>query len=107
MSEECFGGVLASAKVSVCRLSPFCGDEGQEKAMFVCRAKDLNQHLSSIPLTTIRKTKYGKMARSKNTAIAGAVACLGLMSNTRQMVSLAMSTNFPSLKTTLMLRKIL
>jgi hypothetical protein len=28
--------------------------------MFVCRAEDLNEHLSSIPLTTIRKTKYGK-----------------------------------------------
>jgi hypothetical protein len=60
MSEECFGGIPASAEVSVCRLCPFCGDEGQEKTMFVCRAKDLNEHLSSIPLTTIRKMKYGK-----------------------------------------------
>jgi hypothetical protein len=60
MSEECFGGVPASAEVSVCRLCPFCGDEGQDKTMFVCRAEDLNQHLSSIPLTTIRKMKYGK-----------------------------------------------
>jgi hypothetical protein len=60
MSEECFGGILASAEVSVCRLSPFCGDEGQEKTMFVCRAEDLNEHLSSIPLTTICKTKYEK-----------------------------------------------
>jgi hypothetical protein len=60
MSEECFGGVPASTEVSFCRLCPFCGDEGQEKTMSVCRAEDLNQHLSSIPLTTIRKTKYGK-----------------------------------------------
>jgi hypothetical protein len=60
MSEECFGGVPVSAKVSVCRLCPFCGDEGQEKTMVVCRIEDLNDYLSSIPLTTIRKTKYGK-----------------------------------------------
>jgi hypothetical protein len=60
MSEECFGGIPASAEVSVCRLCPFYGDKGQEKTMFVCRAEDLNEHLSSIPLTTIRKIKYGK-----------------------------------------------
>ncbi len=60
MSEECFGGVPASAEVSVCRLCPFCGDEGQEKTILVCRVEDLNDHLSSIPLTTIRKTKYDK-----------------------------------------------
>jgi hypothetical protein len=60
MSEERFGSVLASTKVSVSRLCPFCGDEGQEKTMFVCRVEDLNEHLSSNLLTTICKTKYGK-----------------------------------------------
>jgi hypothetical protein len=60
MSTECFGGITASTKVSVSRLCPFCGDKGQEKTMFVCRVEDLNEHLSSNPLMSIRKTKYGK-----------------------------------------------
>jgi hypothetical protein len=63
MSEERFGGVLASAAVSVStKLCPFCGDkdEGQERRMFVCSAEDLNKLLLSIPLMTIRNMKYGK-----------------------------------------------
>jgi hypothetical protein len=60
MSEERFGGVPASAKVSVYRLCPFCGDKGKEKTMLVCSVEELNGHLSSNPLMTIRKTKYDK-----------------------------------------------
>jgi hypothetical protein len=61
MCGECFGASLAASNdFSVPTLCPFCGSDGQGKMMHVCSIDELNDYLSSRPLTTICQTKHGK-----------------------------------------------
>jgi len=46
--------------LSLQSLHPFFGDPCDNGSMHVCAANELNDFLSSHPLTTIRHTKYGK-----------------------------------------------
>jgi hypothetical protein len=63
MSGQCS---LASHAETACNglslqsLCPFFGDPCDEGSMHVCAANELNDFLSTHPLTTIRHTKYGK-----------------------------------------------
>jgi hypothetical protein len=63
MSRQCS---LASHVETTCddlslqSLCPFFGDPCDNGSMHVCAADQLNDFLSSCPLTTIRHTKYGK-----------------------------------------------
>ena len=63
MSEQCF---LASPVETACNdlsllsLGPFIGKPCDDNSMHVCATDELNEFLSSSPLTTIHHTKYGK-----------------------------------------------
>jgi len=51
---------MACDNLSLQSLCPFFGDPCDDSSMHVCAAEQLNDFLSSHPLTTIRHTKYGK-----------------------------------------------
>jgi hypothetical protein len=87
-------------------LCPFFGDPCDDGSMHVCITDQLNDFLSSHPLTTIRPPRMGSRGKSMNTSTVDVVVPSGLMLVIQLMVKPAMLMWVQFLMTTLMWMKI-